>query len=119
MNDHKHKQTSLSEKRNELYKIKDKQKQLKRDERVLKSYIIKTMNDNQTLEDENGTIEKISRKPKRIYDKELLAAELKQRGLTETDIKSIIDRSIRKVEVSEYLSVTSKRRKSWATQVEL
>ena len=110
MNDHKHKQTSLSEKRNELYKIKDKQKQLKQKERVLKSEIIQDMYDTQILEDAEGKIEKISRKPKRIYDKELLATELKKHGLTEADINSIIDGSTRKVEVSEYLSVTSKRK---------
>ena len=106
---HKHKRTRLSKRCSELYRIKDQQKQLRQRERELKSEMMKAMYDTQILEDAEGKIEKISRKPKRIYDKELLAAELKKHGLT-NDINAIIDGSTRKIEVSEYLSVTSKRK---------
>ncbi len=100
-----------SRSRNELYKIKSQQKFLRRREKDLKAEIIKDMDNEQVHKDADGKIEKVSRKPKRIYDNELLEAELKKHGLAETDIETIIEASTRKVEVSEYLSVTPKSKK--------
>lgn len=107
---HSHKQTRLLKKRNELYIIKDQQKQLRHRERELKSEMMKAMHDTHILEDANGTIEKISRKSKRICDQDLLVAELKKRGFTDTEVEAIIEAGSRQVNVSKHLSVTPKHK---------
>ena len=101
----------LSNKRKKLYKIKEQQKSLKQIEKGLKSEIIQDMGNRQVHKDANGTIEKISRKPKRIYDSDKLRAVLIKRGMPEEAVEEIINKSTRHMNVGEHLSVKVKRPK--------
>lgn len=98
----------LSNKRYKLYKIKEQQKSLKEIEKALKTEIIQDMGAQQVHKDSYGTIEKICRKPKRIYDRNLLEDILKKRGLSEDIVENIIKQSTRRMNVSEHLSVKIK-----------
>lgn len=108
---HSHKRGASSKSRNELYRIKEQQKILRRREEELKFEIMKTMYDTQVHEDAEGKIEKVSRKSKRSYDRELLETRLKKYGLSEKDIKDIIEATTRQINVSQHLSVTPKHKK--------
>ena len=72
---------------------------------------MKDMINKDVLEDTDGTIEKVSRKPKRIYDRDLLTVALKKHRLAGSDIEAIIEASTRQITVSQYLSVTPKHKK--------
>ena len=93
--------------RNKLYQIKRQQKDLKEQEKDLKSEILRTMSI-KSQKDKNGTIEKIERKPKTIYDRNLLEKVLKDIGMSESQIQEIIKSSTRQATTQPHLSVTPK-----------
>lgn len=95
---------------NKLFGNKERQKALRQEEKALKAELLAQMPTN-LHKGANGTIERIKRKPKRIYDRDLLEQQLKKRGLGKNAIEDIIKASTRHMNVSEHLSVKVRRAK--------
>ena len=95
---------------NQLFDNKECQKALRQQEKALKSDLLAQMPTN-LHRGANGTIEKIKRKPKRIYDRDLLEEQLKKRGIGNKAIEEIINASTRRMNVSEHISVKVRRPK--------
>ena len=96
---------------NELYDINENQALLRERKMELKILMADGMGDAEVYKGALGTIKKVSRKPKRIYDRDRLEAELKRQRFSENAIESIVKASIRQINVSEHLSVNSKRQR--------
>jgi hypothetical protein len=93
---------------NRLFGNKERQKALRQEEKELKAELLGKMTTS-LHKDINGTIERISRKPKRIYDSDKLRAVLLKRGVPEKEVEIIIKASTRSMSVSEHLSVKVRR----------
>jgi hypothetical protein len=94
-----------------LYVVKNQQKSLRQIEKDLKAEVLNRMRNTKLHKDANGTIEKINRKPKRIYDCDRLRAVLLELGESNEAVENIIKRSTRRINVSEHLSVKVRRSK--------
>jgi len=95
---------------NELFANKKQQQELRQTEKDLKDKALSMM-PTDLHKGANGTIERIKRKPKRIYDRDLLEKQLKKRGLGENAIEEIINASTRRMNVDEHLAVKIRRPK--------
>ena len=95
---------------NQLFIVKEQQQELRIKEKALKTDLLAQMATD-SHKGANGTIEKIKRKPKRIYDRDLLEEQLKKRGIGNKAIEEIINASTRRMNVSEHISVKVKRSK--------
>ena len=91
---------------NKLFDNKERQKALRQEEKALKTDLLAHMSTN-SHKGANGTIERIKRKPKRIYDSDKLRAVLRKRGIPEEEIEDIVKASTRYMSVSEHLVVTT------------
>jgi len=94
---------------NELYGINEQQELLKERKKELKELMADGMGTDKVYSDANGIIKRISRKPKRIYDRDRLEAELLKHKIPESAIGEIIKQSTRQIDVTEYLCVKLKR----------
>ncbi len=103
--------TRLETKCNKLFDIKGRQKSLKQAEKTLKSEVLNMMGNSNLHKGSNGSIEKICRKPKRIYDSDKLRAVLLKRGMPKKAVEDIIKASTRRISVPEHIAVKVKRSK--------
>ena len=96
---------------NKLFDLKKQQKALGETEKELKAEVLSMMKNTNLHKGTNGSIEKITRKPKRIYDSDKLRVALLKHGMPEEAVEIIITESTRHMNVDKHLSVKVRRPK--------